>query len=122
MSAEQIKLLLIIVGITLISGIGDSQGFIHAAKMWQNGRVVWSEFCKSGLGFAVGISTFWVAVKYFKEFGILSPEIQTLIWFGVTIIGIALVSRRFLTWQTIDQLVAVCVFLGIGWLLFRTGG
>lgn len=121
MAGEQIRLLLLIVGITLISGLGDSQGFIHASKMWHNGKIVWDEFGKSALGFVVGIGSFWLAVKYFKEFGVFSPETQTVIWFGVTIIGVAVISRRFFVWQTIDQVVAVFVFLGIGWLLFRTG-
>jgi hypothetical protein len=119
MSTEQIRLLAFIVGITLISGIGDSQGFIHAAKMWQNGKVVWDELRKSASGFGVGIGTYWISVKYFKEFGVLSPEIQTLIWFGVTIIGVALIGRKFFVWERIDQVVAVFVFLGISWLLVR---
>ena len=122
MSAAQIRLLFLIVGITLVSGIGDSQGFIHAAKLWQNGRIVWNEFGKSALGFGVGISTYWLAVRYLSEFGVLSPETQTLIWFGVTIIGVALISRKYFVWQTIDQVIALFVFLGISWLLFRTGG
>ena len=121
MSTAQIRLLFLIVGITLISGIGDSQGFIHAAKLWQNGRIVWNEFGKSALGFGVGISTYWLAVRYLSEFGVLSPETQTLIWFGTTIVGVALISGKFLRWQTIDQIVAVVILLGIGWLLFRTG-
>ena len=122
MSVEQIKLLFLIVGITLISGIGDSQGFIHAAKMWQNGKLVWLEFSKSASGFAVGIGTYWLAVKHLKEFGVLSPETQTLIWFCVTIIGVALMNREFFAWHKIDQVVAVFVFLGISWLLFRMVG
>ena len=121
MFAEQIRLLVLMVAITLISGIGDSQGFIHAARMWENGKVVWEEFVKSAMGFGVGTCAFWLALKYFKEFGGFSPETQTLIWFGVTIIGVALISRKFLVWHTIDQAVAVFVFLGIGFLLLRTG-
>jgi hypothetical protein len=121
MSAAKIRLLFLLVGITLISGIGDSQGFIHAAKMWRNGKLVWDEFGKSALGFGVGIGTYWLAIKYLNEFGVFSAETQTLIWFGVTIIGVALISRKFFVWQTIDQVVAVYVFLGISWLLLRTG-
>lgn len=119
MSTEKIKLLSLIVSITLISGIADSQGFIHADRMWQNGKIVWAEFSKSALGFIVGISTYWLAVKYLKEFGVFSPETQTLIWFGITIIGVAFISRKFFVWQTTDQVVSVVVFLGICWLLFR---
>jgi hypothetical protein len=120
MSAEQMKLLFLIVAITLISGIADSHGFIHAARMWKNGAIVWNELGKSASGFGVGISTYWLAVKHFQELGAFSPEAQALIWFGVTIIGVALISRTFFVWQTIDQVIAVFVFLGIGWLLFRT--
>ena len=124
MSAEQIRLLFLILGLgmTLVSGIGDSQGFIHAARMWQSGKLVWQEFGKSASGFGVGIGAYWIAVKHLKEFGVLSPESQTLIWFGVTMIGIALMNREFFAWQKIDQVVAVFVFLGITWLLFRMVG
>jgi hypothetical protein len=118
---EQLKLLLFIIAITLLSGLGDARGFIHAATMWQHGKLVLSEFGKSALGFAVGISSYWLAVKYLKEFGIFSPEAQTLIWFGVTMLGVALISGKFLRWQTLDQIIGVVVLLGIGWLLFRTG-
>jgi hypothetical protein len=87
--------------------------------MWQNDKLVWDEFGKSASGFGVGIGSYWLAVKYFKEFGVFSPETQTLIWFGVTIVGVALISRKFFVWQKIDQVVAGFVFLGISWLLFR---
>ena len=119
--SEQTRLLFLIVSLTLISGIGDSQGFIHAARMWQSRTIAWHELGQSALGFGVGIGTYWVAIKYLNELGVLSPEIQTLIWFGVTIVGVALISGKFLRWQTVDQVVAVLVLLGIGWLLFRTG-
>src|SRR5215470_6268689 len=100
MPAERIRLLLFIVGITLVSGVGDSQGFIHAAKIWQSGKLVFSELGKSALGFSVGIGSYWLGVKYLKEFGVISPETQTLIWFGITIVGVAFISGKFFRWQT----------------------
>jgi hypothetical protein len=121
MLSEQIRSLLIIIGITLVSGLGDSRGFIHAAKMWRSGDLILSELGKSALGFSVGIGSYWIAAKYFTEFGVLSPETQTLIWFGTTIVGVAFISGNFLQWQTIDRIIAVVVLLGIAWLLFRTG-
>jgi hypothetical protein len=120
MDGEQIKSLVLLIGLTAISGIGDSHGFIHAAKMWDSGNVVSGELGKSALGFFIGISTYWVAVRYLNELGVLSPEIQTVIWFGITIVGVAVISGRFLRWQTIDQIIAAIVLLGIGWLLART--
>jgi hypothetical protein len=80
-----------------------------------------SELGKSALGFGVGVSSYWFAARYLTEFGVLSPEIQTVVWFGVTIAGVAFASGRFLQWQTIDQVIAAVVLLGIAWLLFRAG-
>jgi len=121
MSLDQFRLPLIIV-ITLISGIGDSQGFTHAANMWHDGKLVPREFFLSALGFGVGIGSYWIAIKYLNEYGVVAPETQTLIWFGVTIIGVALISRKFWEWQTLDQVIAVLVAIGVCWLFYRTGG
>jgi ABC-type transport system involved in multi-copper enzyme maturation permease subunit len=121
MQYEQIRLPLFIIGITLVSGVGDSLGFIYAAKMWRSGDPDLSELGKSALGFSVGIGSYWLAAKYLIEFGVLSPETQTLVWFGTTMVGTAFISGKFLQWQTIDQIVAAVVLLGIAWLLFRAG-
>lgn len=121
MQYEQMRLPLFIIGITLVSGLGDSLGFIYAGKMWRSGDLVLSELGKLALGFSVGISSYWLAAKYLNEFGVLAPETQTLIWFGATIVGVAFISGQFLQWQAIDQIVAVVVLLGIAWLLFRAG-
>jgi hypothetical protein len=118
---EQMRLPLFIIGATLVSGVGDSMGFIYAARMWRNGDLIMSELGKSALGFSVGIGSYWVAAKYLSDFGVLTPETQTVVWFGVTIAGVAFASGRFLQWQTIDQIIAVIVLLGIAWLLFRAG-
>jgi hypothetical protein len=119
MLSDQVRLLLFTLGITLVSGVGDSLGFIHAAKMWRGGDLIVSELGKSALGFGIGISSYWIAAKYLTEFGVLSPEAQTLVWFGVTIAGVAIISGKFLQWPPIDQMVAAGVFLGAAWLLFR---
>src|SRR5215813_12848633 len=100
---EQSRPLFFIIGATLVSGVGDSLGFIHAAKMWRGGDLIMSELGKSALGFSIGIGSYWFAAKYLADFGAFSPETQTLVWFGVTIAGVAFISGRFLQWQTIDQ-------------------
>jgi hypothetical protein len=113
--------LLVLTVLTLASGLGDAQGFIHAARMWQDGRMVWRELLASAGGFAVGIGSYWIAVRYLVSAGVLSAEIQTLIWFGVTIVGVAVVNGRFLAWPAADQAVAAGVLAGLGWLVLRTG-
>jgi hypothetical protein len=117
-----IKIVGLILVLTLISGFGDAQGFVHASRLWQGGRLVWPELAKSAAGFGVGIVTFWLSVRYMTQAGVVSTEIQAALWFSMAIIGVAIASGRFLQWQRSDQVVAVVVLLGLGWLVFRTGG
>lgn len=113
---------LLILLLTLISGWGDSQGFLHASMIWHKGKLVLPELAKSALGFGVGIISYWAVIRFLQQFGVVSPEVQTIGWFAVTIIGLAIATGQFLKWQTVDQLVAVLVILGVGWLLLRVGG
>src|SRR5687768_1226553 len=108
----QVHSALLILVFTLISGIGDSQGFVGASQMWNGNMVIWREFVRSGIGFAVGVAGFWFAVRHMREVGIVVTEVQTLFWFGATIVGVALMSRTFVGWQPIDQAVAVAVLVG----------
>jgi len=117
----QVKLVVLIIGLTLLSGIADSQGFVHAAKIWEGQKVIWSEVTKSTIGFASGILLYWIVLKYLKAAQVAAPEVQTMIWFGVTIVGVAVVSGRIAQWRGTEQLVAGGVILGICWLLMRTG-
>jgi len=110
----------LIIILTVLSGLGDAQGFIHASKIWMNGKLAWPELLKSGLGFGFGIITFWIAIRYMREVGIVLPEIQTTIWFVAAIIGVAILGGHFFQWKPLEQLVAVGVITGIGWLLLRT--
>lgn len=112
---------LLVIALTIASGFGDSRGFLHASLIWQNGHFVPLELLKSAVGFACGISIYWITLRFAQDFGIVSAEIQTLAWFTVTIIGVALANGEFFAWQSIDKVVAVVVFSGIAWLLFRTG-
>ena len=121
MLSETWRVWLLIVGLTLVSGIGDAYGFTHAALIWQNGRAMWGEVARSALGFAFGLAMYWVVLKYMVAVGIVAPEMQTIAWFAVTLIGVALISGKFLGWTRLDQAVAAAVLAGIGWLLVRTG-
>ncbi len=121
MSFEESISILVIVVVTIISGYSDAQGVLHAAKVWHDGKLVAGELARSALGFAIGISMYWVAVRYMEKVGIFAPEIQTVIWFGVMIIGVALASRAFFDWNVVDQLVALGVFAGVVWLSIRAG-
>lgn len=122
MSIHQIGSAILIIIFTLLSGWGDSQGFLHASNIWSEGKLIWLEVLKSALGFGLGIGMYWISIRFLQEFKIISPEIQTIGWFTVTIIGVALFSGKFLHWHLIDQIVGVAILFGIVWLLVRTTG
>ena len=122
MTLTKFGLIALILVLTLLSGLADSQGFIHAANIWHEGKLVWSEFFKSALGFLGGILLYWVVIRFLQDFSIVTPELQTLGWFSVTIVGVAITSGKFLQWQTIDKFIGLLVLLGIGWLLVRING
>lgn len=121
MTAEQIKPLALIIVVTLFSGIADAQGFLHASKIWQDGKLVWDQLAKSALGFSAGIGSYWLSLRYMRELGVVAPEIQTLTWFAVSLIGVALLSGKFFKWPLVDQAVALAVLVGVGFLLVRRG-
>ncbi len=105
--------------LSIISGLGDSQGFYYASKIWDGNKLIWSELGKSTLGFAVGIGSYWIMIRSLNAVGVHSPLLQTMLWFSMTIIGIAVVRKDIFSWQRLDQFVALCVLAGIGWLLVR---
>jgi hypothetical protein len=121
MSLAQIGQAVLIIALTIVSGLSDAQGAIHAAKIWQDGNLVWDELGKSALGFGIGIFVYWIVIRFMKELGIVAPEVQAVLWFGVMMIGVALFNGAFFRWQRLEQVIAVVVLLGIGWLSFRTG-
>lgn len=114
--------ILLIITFVVLSGLGDAQGFIHASKIWRGGQPAWAEVVQSTLGFQFGVVMFWLALRYLSQLRVVSAEVQTLLWFGVTIVGVALLSGSFVRWQRLDQLIAIGVLAGVGWLLLRTNG
>jgi hypothetical protein len=113
--------IVLVVLFILLSGVGDALGFVYSGRVWHEGQFVWTEAIKAALSFQLGAAAFWVALRFLRVLGVVAPEMQTLLWFGATIVGVALLSGRFVSWRIVDQLVAAGVLLGIGWLLYRTG-
>jgi len=116
---EQWRLTIVAVSLIIVSGACDAMGFTYAAKIWQDNHLQWKTLLHSACGFASGIALYWFTIRYFGELGVVSPELQTLIWFGTTLVGVAMLSGRFLYWRSLDQGVALLVLVGIAWLLVR---
>lgn len=104
---------------TTLSGFGDAEGFVHASRVWQDGRFVWMEALKCFAGFQFGMLMYWLALWKLSGHGVVAVEIQTLFWFAATIVGVAVLSGRVLRWPLIDQAVAASVLVGITWLVCR---
>jgi hypothetical protein len=62
-----------------------------------------------------------ISLKYMARLGVTSAEIQTTVWFAMTIIGVVIFSGRFFSCPRLEQGVATLVLLGLGWLLVLTG-
>lgn len=122
MKVSQIVTAILIIILTLLSGLADAQGFLHASSTWMNGKIIWEECLKSLLGFSIGAVCYILAANYLKQAGIVSAEIQTIIWFVVAILGVAVISGKFFHWQLIDQLIGIAILCGIAWLLVQTAG
>ena len=101
------------------SGLADSQGFVHASRMWRQDRVVWQECARSAVGFAAGIVMYWLSLRYASRLGIVSAEAQTIVWFAITVVGVAVVNGKFSEWAMLDRLIALVVASGLGWLMVR---
>jgi hypothetical protein len=43
--------------------------------------------------------------------------LQTVGWFAVTIVGVAVVSGDIARWSLVNKVIAVVVVVGVGWLL-----
>lgn len=120
MSTEQIRAILVMLTFTLLSGLADSQGFVHASAMWSPGRVLWPEMGKSAAGFIVGFLAYWPATRYMSFFGVRASEVQTAVWFVVAIVGVAAVSGKLWGWPLGDKVAAVIALSGLLWLTVRT--
>jgi len=107
------------IALTAVTGMADSQGFVHASRIWDDGRWVWREVWMSGVAFAVGVVSYWVVVRFVAELGVRSAAIQTMGWFAVTIAAVALTEGGH-KWEPLDVVTAIVVVAGLGLLLYRT--
>jgi len=107
------------IALTAVTGLADSQGFVHASRIWDDGRWMWREAWMSGVAFAVGVVSYWVVVRFVAELGVRSAAIQTMGWFAVTIAAVALTEGGH-KWEALDVVTAIVVVGGLGLLLYRT--
>ncbi len=110
------------ISLTILAGLGDAYGFVHASRIWRDDALYWTALGRSALGFGFGIAMQWIALRYLHRLGVTAAEVQTMVCFAVTMVGIAVLSRSFLEWALTERVVALGILAGLGWLIARTGG
>ena len=116
-----VRPIVLAIGLSVLAGLGDAYGFVHASRIWRQELILPGEVGRSAVGFSVGTALYWLAIRYLRQVGIDIAEVQTLVAFTATMIGIALLSRSFFTWAPVDRVVAAVVVFGLAWLTVRTG-
>ena len=111
-----------LVVLTAVSALADAVGFINVDKGWVGNRPHYSAIVLACTGYAVGIATYVFAVKYLKLLTDVGPEIQTVGWFMLTIIGVALGSGAFFSWPLPTKFLATVTVLALVVIAIRTGG
>ena len=113
--------LVLILTLTLITGLADAHGFAYASRMWTPVGIDRNATLLAVASFVAGIPTYLLAIRYLSASGVRSVEMQTACWFVATMIGVAIAGGNFWGWRPADQCVAVLVVIGILWLVMRTG-
>jgi hypothetical protein len=112
-----LALVLILTG---LSGVLDARGFVYAARAWPDGSLDLRMAAIAIVAFIGGLSCYVLAVRFMHGLGVSSVAIQTGIWFIVTAVGVSVMDGSIANWTRTQQLVAIAVTLGIGWLAATT--
>jgi len=108
---------LLVLVLTVTSGVMDARGFVYAGRAWPAGKLDWTAVGRSMLAFLAGISLYIGAVRFMQAMGLNAVALQSGIWFVATAIGIAALDGTVVQWTRLQQLVALGVIAGLTWLI-----
>jgi len=108
---------ILVLVLTVTSGVMDARGFVYAARAWPDGVLDWAAVGQSMLAFFAGISLYIGAVRFMQAMGLNAVALQSGIWFVATAIGIAAADGTVTQWTRLQQVVAVLVMAGLAWLI-----
>jgi hypothetical protein len=108
---------LLVLVLTVTSGVMDARGFVYAGRAWPGGHLDWTAVGQSLLAFLAGISLYIGAVRFMQSMGLNAVSLQSGIWFVATAIGIAALDGTVVQWTRLQQLVALGVIAGLAWLI-----
>jgi hypothetical protein len=103
----------------VLSGLADSQGFVHASEIWRDEGVSWASLGRSSLGFVVGMTAYWISIRFMNRVGLATADLQYVVWFFITLIGVGIATGSLRRWTGIDVAVGVVVVAGLCWLTMK---
>jgi hypothetical protein len=111
---------LLVLGLTGFSGALDARGFVYASRAWPGGALDLRWGISAVVAFIGGMSCYVLAVRFMHGLGVQGAVLQSALWFVVTAIGVALMDGSILNWSRTQQVVAMLVAVGLGWLMATT--
>lgn len=111
-----------IISLTLVTGFTDAKGFVYASAAWEAGQFVPAMALRAFGFFMLGIPAYLIMLYFLQRQGVVAAELQVMLWFVITIIGVALLNGRFMTWAMSERIVAGLVMCGMMWLMVKAGG
>lgn len=103
--------------LTVASGVMDARGFVYAGRAWPEGSLDWAAVGQSLLAFFAGISLYIGAVRFMQAMGLHAVSLQSGVWFVATAVGIAALDGSVTQWSRGQQVVAIIVMAGLAWLI-----
>lgn len=119
MAFDTVLSFLAVVALCVVSGLADSQGFVYAAQIWRDNEVAWAALGRSSVGFAVGIASYLVSIRFMNRIGLATADLQYLVWFLITLIGVGAASGSVRRWTAADFVVGIVVVAGLCWLTVK---
>ena len=105
--------------VTALSAFFDAKGFVYAAQAWRSGSISLSLALYSLAYFVGGVTLYIVSIGFQQNLGVESPAVQSIFWFAMTVLGVALMDGSIAHWSWTERLVGIGVAVGIAWLLVK---
>jgi uncharacterized membrane-anchored protein len=103
--------------VTALSAYFDARGFVYAAQTWREGSLVPGVVFLALVNFMGGIALYIGSIGFQQRLGVESATMQTIFWFVMTVVGIAIMDGTIGQWSIAQRAVGVAVTAGIGWLM-----
>ena len=102
----------------MVAAVIEAYGYNYSFAAYRGG-FHWQLLGISFACYSIGIFIDYLALSILSKSPVFIPELVALIFMVSTIIGIAVLSGKFFTWNRLDQVVALLVVAGIAWLTYR---